>query len=650
MKTAHAFDPRLLVLLAWCAIGLDPATATTQSLGLLLLDRDATTTRLSVTNANVPNVNLQGSFNLEDWFLVQSATPILGTASFTLTNTEPIDAWFFRAVAAPAPPVINVGPQPDTNQFASALILPETGGRLEITDANGVFYQLTVRSNLVTEPTAIRMTVITNFTDMPLTNRYRAAVAFEPEGIEFRGAAELKIRFPGPIPMLEMVGYGFDGSGGDFHLLPWESDTNEVTLSVSHFSGTGVAAEPFQAKSNQDYSRGLTYTRDAIREADNWAGDQYREIYRLRHDEKMTQEQAIKALRLIKLNRNNRVYINAIKPLLAAAARDCAVGEVVLKRLDELEGESGVYGEGGFYQAALEVAPTIRCNCARYYLELCERNASASGTGLTDALDGILYRVELMTGMVDDPNCDLGSDNQIWARMAKAKCHKPWEGTVRFTRVYTSGYTNVFSGADSSSADFLTERDDVAYFGRINEFVNEEGDVLDDGSTWQTWTFKLAGKFTASHLDSQDNIYVTKDWTLTGTEVTQGVADLAAEGELMIRFENELFTDVGAEAGLGTNHIRMPLRLTTETKVECRTAQYCPKPIPSETTNAGTEDLYFGESPGIRTPGLVATWQKNGSLKIVFTRNNREPYLAPSTGYNETTETLTVQLFRGSAP
>lgn len=71
--------------------------------------------------------------------------------------------------------MINVGPQLDFNQSVNTVISPETGGQLEITDARGVNYQFTVRSNLVTAPTVVRMTVVTNFTNLPLTNRYQAA-------------------------------------------------------------------------------------------------------------------------------------------------------------------------------------------------------------------------------------------------------------------------------------------------------------------------------------------------------------------------------------------------------------------------------------------------------------------------------------------
>lgn len=621
------------------------------ALRLRLLDRDATTTRFNVADAGVSNVNLEGSFDLENWFPVQSAVPVQGVASFAHTNTEPIDNWFFRAVAAPAPVAINVGPNPDTNRFVGGVVLPETGGRLEITDANGVFYQLTVRSNLVSEPTAIRMTVITNFSNMPLTNRFRAAVALEPDGLEFRGAAELKIRFPGPIPTLEMVGYGFDGSGSGFHLRPWDSETNEVTIAVSHFSGAGVAAEPFQAtgRSALDYGRGLKYTRDAIQDADSWAGDEYRENLRLQREGQRTAEQAAAKRRAIKVHRNFLVYGNAIRALEPAAARDCGVGEVIIKRLEQLLDESaGGYGDDFFEQEAARMSSLIRCACARYYLELCEKDA-ISGVIATTQLNNVLDFAARHTGLAEHPDCDLGSDFDIERRFAKGKCHKPWEGTVRYSKVQTSGSILADSGPDSSYINSVTERLDLAYFGRLSQVIEQDGDPNGD---WQSWTIKLEGKFSANRDDSDTTTFVslTRDnvWTTTDTDVTKGVVNPSAIGKLFIRYDKGEFNYVAASAGLDNIRYEMPTQRTTERTVDCH-AKDCPQPIGPKTV-AGKESLYFAETPGITTPEATVEWQANGSLKIVLKRHKTESLPAPFTGGSETTETLTVQLWKGTAP
>ena len=631
-----------MILAALIAVCLRGISLGAQTMELRLLERDRATTRLFVTNAAPGNVNLEGSFDLENWFHIASATANQGVAAFAHSNDEPIDTWFYRAVVAPAPVVIHVGAKLDTNQFSGGLILPETGGQIQLTDASGVFYQLTVGSNLVSEPTAIRMTVITNFSDMPLTNRFRAAVAFEPDGLEFRGAAELKIRFPEPIPTLEMVGYGFQGDGADFHLCPWESSTNEVTIAVTHFSGIGVAAEPFTATGPDRYGKGLEYTRDAIREADNWAGNQYREILRNQSEGKITAEESAQQKRLVKRQRDLRVYLNAIKPLLAMAQRDCEIGQVVLKRLDQLDGDSG---ESVFYDEMVRVGPAIRCVCARKYLELCERNA-ISGNIATEQMTRILDLVALKTGRIDDPNCDLGSDFDILRRLAKGKCHKPWEGTIRYTKVFSS----LLALGEEGSGFFhmVTNSDKVTYVGQITELLEEDGDVLEDGA-WQSWTMKLTGKFSGDRLDIERTTSVVPDWTVVDYTVTKGVTEMPAEGDLMIRFDNGLFSSVSVGVGLGTNRYDMPLQTTTGRTVDCR-GRDCPPSVPAETKNDGTEPLSLGKSPGITTAGLTAEWQPNGSLKIVYKQNDREEMPAGLPGFNETIQTLTIQLWKGSAP
>src|SRR3954464_15241337 len=97
----------VIILATLIAVGIRGITSNAQAMELQLVERAGSITRLDVTNAGAGNVNLQGSFDLENWFHIQSAAAVLGVASFTHINDEPIDTWFFRAVAAPAPVAIN---------------------------------------------------------------------------------------------------------------------------------------------------------------------------------------------------------------------------------------------------------------------------------------------------------------------------------------------------------------------------------------------------------------------------------------------------------------------------------------------------------------------------------------------------------------
>ncbi|MFM7101057.1 MAG: hypothetical protein ACKO3N_07785, partial [Verrucomicrobiota bacterium] len=598
-------------------------------LAIIPVSNSAAETRLVVTNASAPNVNLQGSFNLETWFPLQSTAPVQGTASFVLTNREPVSTWFLRAVAAPPPVIVNVGAQADASQSVAGLIIPETGGRLEITDAQGVRYQLTIGTNLVSEPTVIRMTVITNFTDMPLTNRFRAAVSLQPDGLEFRGAAELKIRFPNPIPQSQMVGFGFDGSGDGFHLRPWEPTTNEVSLAVSHFSGAGVAAQPFPVTASplQNYERAYAYTRDVIREADHWAGSRYRESWQRRDNGTMTDEEASAMRRSARNLRGVYIYRNAIEPLLAAAEQDCAIGGVVLQRIAQLTAESEYLANSELYnQQVRKAALAIRCNCARYYLEGCEKNPNSSGNSATSGLNEILDRSALITGLIDDPNCDLGSDFDILKRLARAPCHKPWEGSVRYSHIYVSSLATTEPGASFQYLE--THREEVGFEGRLTSLIEEDGDVLDTGA-WQSWTFKMAGKLSGNRRDEARTTTIEPGWTLTETDVTQGSSSRAAVGTLMIRFDDGELSSLSAESGLDIKY-PYPLQRITQQDVECRLAntKECPKPRGPETQSAGNETPSLGLAAS-KGPRMVIGWQKNGSLKAVYTWRTAEEQPEP---------------------
>jgi hypothetical protein len=219
-------------------------------LQLTLERQDAGQLRLQAGGLTSTNVNLETSFDLTEWFFVQAAGVTNGRAGFVVNRDEPLGAQFFRVVEAPPPFTGQVGPQPDLSRSVAALVTPEAGGVLSLDGPGGVVYELTVGPQQVWEPVVITLTAITNFTDLPLANSFRAAVQLEPDGLEFRSEAQLRIQFPQVVPQFEMVGYGFAADGGGFHLQPWVVRSNEVVVPVRHFSGVGVAAEPFPPSGN----------------------------------------------------------------------------------------------------------------------------------------------------------------------------------------------------------------------------------------------------------------------------------------------------------------------------------------------------------------------------------------------------------------
>jgi hypothetical protein len=548
--------------------------------------------RLSASGVAATNVNLQGSFDLETWFTVAAATPVDGRATYALTNREPVSRQFFRAVVGPPPPEYQVGPQLDPSRAVAGVITPEAGGELELTDADGVSYRLLVSSNRVWEPVAVRMTVITNFAALPFTNRFRAAVAFEPDGLEFRGTVELRIRFPQPIPELEMVGYGFNAAGGEFGLKPWEVQGQEVVVALAHFSGAGVVAEPFPAKGNwaRSYEQALKSLRDADRYADQVAAEALRDAARAHQQGRTTREEFEREVKGASALRDRLAFKLGIQPLLEAAQSDCAVGRLVLQRLDQLQSRRTPYWDGGPYaHEILRLYPGLRCRCAHEYLERCERDPHASGIGLARELTGLLQDLQIIIGFTGAQACDLGTDAEILARMQRAACHRAWEGVVRYQREDTEVWTFGLSGYQQVS----DKRRTMTYVGRVTEVLEEDGDP-DPEFNWQSWELRLEGKLNASLNSSTVSTSEAETWRVTDTKELHGYFNEGAPGVLNLRFEQGQPDTVIASAGLEDVTYEMPVQTTTEVAVECWDPDgHCPKPQPRETKPSGTDSLYF---------------------------------------------------------
>ncbi|MCB1128439.1 MAG: hypothetical protein KDM81_18230, partial [Verrucomicrobiae bacterium] len=82
--------------------------------------------------------------------------------------------------------------------------------------------------------------------------------------------------------------------------------------------------------------------------------------------------------------------------------------------------------------------------------------------------------------------------------------------------------------------------------------------------------------------------------------------------------------------------------------VDCH-AENCPDSVPTTTVDYGTSGLYFSQAPDKDTPGVTLTWG-NDQFKLVYTRIRGSSQTVPFPRFDETVETLTVQLFRGTAP
>lgn len=117
-------------------------------------------------------------------------------------------------------------------QAASALI-DEGGGGLTAT-LGSLTFTLAIPADALLSPETITMTPISSIRGSPLEQAPVGGVVFAPDGLLLAAPALLTIT--GGPPTDDTIGFGFDGSGADFHLVPFLPG-DAVVLPVLHFSG-----------------------------------------------------------------------------------------------------------------------------------------------------------------------------------------------------------------------------------------------------------------------------------------------------------------------------------------------------------------------------------------------------------------------------
>jgi hypothetical protein len=104
----------------------------------------------------------------------------------------------------------------------SGEIGPE-GGRLSITTPDGITLELIIPPGALEDSTNIQLIPIETIGGLPFTGGLAGAVRIEPDGLLLEVPATLRITRPDETPLPEgmvPLAFGFDGSGGEFHLQP----------------------------------------------------------------------------------------------------------------------------------------------------------------------------------------------------------------------------------------------------------------------------------------------------------------------------------------------------------------------------------------------------------------------------------------------
>ncbi len=568
--------PRIVLLL----LGAVPVFS--QQVFLALKEVSPPIVRLAVESPAAGEVELQGSYNLAQWFQIGSQSTPGGPVEFRHTNSGPAGSIFYRALATLGPEAPKLVPQLDTNYTAGTLITPEEGGRMSLTLPDGMLYEFRAGSNLVTEPVAVGLTLITNIGEFPENEGYRAAVAFSPEGLQLLGEAELRIQFPGDLPAADMLAYSFSDDGSGFHLIQSRPEARAITLRLTHFSGGGVAR--FSKEPAARFNRSWDRSRAAVAAAEhraalrNWAAARDQENGAITAQEEI-QRRAANELQML-----DEIYREAVQPFEELAGSDCAVGQAVvvgeLERLSRLwSGQTGGTSANNPYDQILQrVVPRVRCACAHALLDRCEKEPTVSGSALLSALDSLLDDARLVSHSSDAQGCDLGSDDQIRQRLTDGPCFANWQGTIVLTRIQSR------QGSDQlGNVNYAWDNETrQVYVGRVTTLAEETSFVVDNKPT-TVWILNTKGGIQFGHRELETQIYPVGADVIATSKDTESTSDSApGKGIIHLTLTAGAFDGLGIEGESASSDYRHPYTFTHRTTYECTSprppANPCPKP------------------------------------------------------------------------
>jgi len=208
------------------------AKLTSPSLPAKMSNIDADTTGALYFNFNDQNLVAGQKYGLT----VHGTYVADGSKSaFTLTQTIEFGV---STVFQLTPHPLTVTPSADPTHSARAVISAANGGTITTTGADGTVFTFTLPPNALLSDEEISMTPVSALNDLPSGGTFVAGVEFQPEGLILMLPGTLTIAPKTPPPASELLAYGYQSGGGDFHLEP-SAKGSPLTLGVRHFSGYG---------------------------------------------------------------------------------------------------------------------------------------------------------------------------------------------------------------------------------------------------------------------------------------------------------------------------------------------------------------------------------------------------------------------------
>ncbi len=133
------------------------------------------------------------------------------------------------------------GPRIVLDAASASETIGSAGGTVSVTSADGVHYTLTVPPGALLTSQQITMTPVVSVRKLGLTGGLVGGVDFQPSGLHFAKAAQLRIEIRQRPPAgLRLIGLTFEGDANPPDLSPAADSGTVALLPIAHFS-VGVA-------------------------------------------------------------------------------------------------------------------------------------------------------------------------------------------------------------------------------------------------------------------------------------------------------------------------------------------------------------------------------------------------------------------------
>jgi hypothetical protein len=189
------------------------------------------------TGALYLNFNDQNLVAGQKYGLTVHGTYVADGSKSTFTLTQTIE-FGVSTVFQLTPHPLTVTPSADPTHSARAVISAANGGTITTTGADGTIFTFTLPPNALLSDEEISMTPVSALNDLPSGGTFVAGVEFQPEGLILMQPGMLTIAPKTAPPSSELLAYGYQSGGGDFHLEP-SAKGSPLTIGVRHFSGYG---------------------------------------------------------------------------------------------------------------------------------------------------------------------------------------------------------------------------------------------------------------------------------------------------------------------------------------------------------------------------------------------------------------------------